>query len=228
MRNPSGAMSPAQPPRATRHVEQRVIVGVITTATTATSISSTNTADLAPFLSALDSLLDLPLGLDSGVSDSLLAVAPHQDTGDLDDADDAEEEVDGGEQVVLGLDDEAPAGPDDTRGRQGAVLLQGELLGRASEVGDTGDDEGPLHDGRPEVHRLEADGAVPHAPEPADLGGGLLLGADGGLPPAAPLLSLLAAEGLLEARGAGEGLSGLGSGRGGREERAGCPGEGGS
>lgn len=84
-----------------------------------------------------------------------------------------------------------------------------------------------LHDGRPEVHRLEADGAVPHALEPADLLGGLLLSAGGGLPPAAPLLSLLAAECLLEARGAREGLSGLGCGGGGGEERAGCPGEGG-
>lgn len=84
-----------------------------------------------------------------------------------------------------------------------------------------------LHDRGPEVHRLEADGAVPHALEPADLGGGLLLSAGGGLPPAAALLSLLAAEGLLEAGGAREGLSGLSSGGGGREERAGCPGEGG-
>lgn len=120
---------------------------IITTATTASSFSLTNTADLAPLLSALDSLLDLLLGLNSGVSDSLvivLAVAPHQDAGDLDDSDDAEEEVDGGEQVVLGLDDEAPAGPDETRGGQGAVLLQGELLGGAGEVGDTGEDKGPL------------------------------------------------------------------------------------
>lgn len=77
------------------------------------------------------------------------------------------------------------------------------------------------------MHRLEADGAVPHALEPAGLLGGLLLSAGGGLPPAAPLLSLLAAEGLLEARGAREGLSGLGCGGRGGEERAGSPGEGG-
>lgn len=140
---PASRKSPAQPPRATRYVEQRSIMRIITTAS---SFSSTNTAGFAPLLSALDSLLDLLLGLDSGVCDSLvlLAVAPHQDAGDLDDSDDAEEEVDGGEQVVLGLDDEAPAGPDETGGGQGAVLLQGELLGRAGEVGDTGEDEGPL------------------------------------------------------------------------------------
>lgn len=84
-----------------------------------------------------------------------------------------------------------------------------------------------LHYWRPEVHRLEADGAVPHALEPADLLGGLLLSARGGLPPAAPLLSLLAAECLLKSGGAREGLSGLGSCGGRGEERAGCPGEGG-
>lgn len=102
---------------------------------------------MAPLLSALDGLLGLVLGLADGVGDGLdvfLAAAPGQDAGDLDDADDAEEEVDGGEQVVLGLDDEAPARPDEAGGRQGAVLLQRELLGRAAEVGDAGEDEGPL------------------------------------------------------------------------------------
>ena len=102
---------------------------------------------MTALLSALHSLLGLVLDLSDGISNALvllLAVAPHHDAGDLDDADDAEEEVDGCEQVVLGLDDEAPAGPDEARGRQGAVLLQRELLGRAGEVGDTGEDEGPL------------------------------------------------------------------------------------
>lgn len=101
------------------------------------------TTDSAPLLSALDSLLDLVLGL-LNHSLVLLAAAPHHDAGDLDDSDDAEEEVDGGEQVVLGLDDEAPARPDEARSRQGAVLLQRELLGRATEVRDAGEDEGPL------------------------------------------------------------------------------------
>lgn len=48
-------------------------------------------------------------------------------------------------QVVLGLDDQAPAGPDDTGGRQGGVLGEGELLGGTGKVGDTGEDESPLY-----------------------------------------------------------------------------------
>lgn len=97
-------------------------------------------------LSALDGLLGLVLDLADLVGEGLvlLALAPQQDAGDLDDADDAEEEVDGGEQVVLGLDDEAPARPDDAGSGQGAVLLQRELLGRAAEVGYAGEDDGPL------------------------------------------------------------------------------------
>jgi hypothetical protein len=75
-----------------------------------------------------------------------------------------------GLQVVLGGDDEAPPRPDQTGGREGTVLGEGQLLGRAREVGDAGQDERPLHDGGPEVHRLEADGAVPHAREPGLLG----------------------------------------------------------
>lgn len=73
-----------------------------------------------------------------------------------------------------------------------------------------------LHDGRPEVNRLEADGAIPHPLEPA-LGGGALGG--GGLPPAAS--PLLPAEGAAEGSRAGEGLAGLGGGRCGGEERPG-------
>jgi len=147
LRNPP-ATSPAHPLRAARYVERRAATRIATT--TASSFPSAP-ADLAPLLSGLDSVLDLVLGLDGGVSDSLdvlLAVAPRQDAGDLDDADDAEEEVDGGEQVVLGLDDEAPARPDEAGGSQGAVLLQRELLGRAGEVGDAGEDEGPLCEDR--------------------------------------------------------------------------------
>ena len=97
-----------------------------------------------PFLnSALDLVLDLVLDL---LHDALVlqALAVHEDAGALDDADDAEEEVDGGEEVVLGGDDEAPARPDQAGGRQGAVLLQGEVLGGAGEVGHAGEDEGPL------------------------------------------------------------------------------------
>ena len=47
-------------------------------------------------------------------------------------------------QVVLGLDDHAPARPDEAGAGQGEVLGEGELLGRAGEVGDAGEDEGPL------------------------------------------------------------------------------------
>lgn len=94
-------------------------------------------------LRALHGVLDLVLDL---FGDGLVVLArlPEEDAGDLDDADDAEEEVDGGQQVVLGLDDEAPAGPDEAGGGQGTVLGEGEFLGGAGEVGDAGEDEGPL------------------------------------------------------------------------------------
>lgn len=49
-------------------------------------------------------------------------------------------------QVVLGLDNQTPSGPDDTRASQGNVLGDGELLSRAREVGDAGKDEAPLLD----------------------------------------------------------------------------------
>jgi hypothetical protein len=47
-------------------------------------------------------------------------------------------------QIVLGLDDEAPAGPDDTGRGQSKVLGDGELLYGTGEVRDAGEDEGPL------------------------------------------------------------------------------------
>jgi hypothetical protein len=47
-------------------------------------------------------------------------------------------------QVVLRLDNEAPASPDDTGAGQGEVLSEGELLGGTSEIGDTGKDKSPL------------------------------------------------------------------------------------
>lgn len=162
-------MSPAYPPRAAGYVERQAVfcttVVIIITGVSSCSLS-TATTDLAPLLSALDGLLDLVLGLADSLGDSLvvvlLAAAPHHDAGDLDDADDAEEEVDGGEQVVLGLDDEAPARPDEARGRQGAVLLQGELLGRATEVGDAGEDEGPLSNWKKRQRKAEGIGARRH------------------------------------------------------------------
>lgn len=84
----------------------------------------------------------------------------------MNETDDSEEEVDSGKEVVLGLDDHAPASPDETGAGQGKVLGEGELLGGACEVGDTGKDESPLHDRSPEVHSLDADLALPHALEP--------------------------------------------------------------
>lgn len=106
------------------------------------------------------------------------------DSGDLDEADDAEEEVDGGEEVVLGLDDQAPSGPDEAGAGQGKVLSERELLDGARKVGDAGDDESPLHDRSPEMHSLEANLALPHSVEPALL---LRLGAGAGALPAAAL-----------------------------------------
>lgn len=47
-------------------------------------------------------------------------------------------------QVVLGLDDEAPASPDNTGAGQGQVLGEGEVLNGTSEIGDTGEDKSPL------------------------------------------------------------------------------------
>lgn len=75
---------------------------------------------------------------------ALDATLPVQDTRDLHHTDAAEEEVDGGEQVVLWLDDETPAGPDGTGGGQGGILCEGELLRWAVEVGDTCDNKSPL------------------------------------------------------------------------------------
>lgn len=73
-----------------------------------------------------------------------LARPVNQDPADLDDTHDTEEEVDGGQQHVLGLDDQAPTGPDEARGGQGAVLGEGELLGGTGKVRDTGENESPL------------------------------------------------------------------------------------
>lgn len=170
----------------------------------------------------------------------------NENPADLDDTHDTEEEVDGGEQHVLGLDNEAPTGPDEAGGGQGAVLGEREFLGGAGKVGDTGEDESPLrssvecqqfglkklselligkpylHYGRPEMHRLETNRAIPHALEPAGLGSGLIPSSSA-LPPLAPLL---AAVYLTERRGAGKGLTGLEGGGGRGEERPGGAGKG--
>jgi hypothetical protein len=67
-----------------------------------------------------------------------------ENSSDLDNTNHSEEEVDSSEEVVLGLDDEAPTSPDDTGASKGKVLGEGELLGRTSEIGDTGKDKSPL------------------------------------------------------------------------------------
>jgi len=47
-------------------------------------------------------------------------------------------------QHVPGSNDHAPTGPDGAGSHEGTVLCEGELFGRALEVGYTGDDETPL------------------------------------------------------------------------------------
>lgn len=79
----------------------------------------------------------------------LLRGIVHGNAGQLCDADATKEKVDGGKEVVLRGDDEAPARPDGAGGGEGGVLGQGELVGRAGEVTDSGEDEGPFHDGSP-------------------------------------------------------------------------------
>lgn len=48
-------------------------------------------------------------------------------------------------QVVLRLDDQAPASPDETCAGQGKVLRKGELLNGTGKVGNAGNDEAPLY-----------------------------------------------------------------------------------
>lgn len=146
-------------------------------------------------LRRLDSILDLLNLLLNGRQDGvLLRSLVHENSGDLDGADNAEEEVYGSQKVVLGRDDQAPAGPDEARCRQGGVLGQRQLLCWSEEVGYTGKDDGPLHDGSPEMHRLDTDGAVPQALEEARVGLSLRSGA-ALPPPAGMLLPLLLTEG---------------------------------
>lgn len=77
-------------------------------------------------------------------------------------------------QIVLRLDNQTPPRPDQSRSSQGTVLRKRQLLRRTGKIRNTGQHDRPLHDGRPEVHRLEADGAVPHALEEPGLGRGAL------------------------------------------------------
>ena len=94
-------------------------------------------------LNSADVLVGLLLGsLDSSVV--LLVGVVNEDAGGLGSADAEEQEVDGGEEQVARLDDEAPASPDQTGGGQGGVLGEGEVLCGTGEVGGTGEDETPL------------------------------------------------------------------------------------
>jgi glutamine cyclotransferase len=54
--------------------------------------------------------------------------------------------VAGSVQIVLGLDDQAPTGPDETSASQGKVLGKGQLFGGTGKVGNTGNNESPLTD----------------------------------------------------------------------------------
>jgi len=53
----------------------------------------------------------------------------------------SDKQVDGEERVVLGDDDERVSGPDQAGGGQGDVLRQGQVLGRAGQITDTGTDK---------------------------------------------------------------------------------------
>lgn len=50
----------------------------------------------------------------------------------------------GGARIVFGLDDQAPAGPDQTRGGQRHILVHRKILDGAVEVADARDHYAPL------------------------------------------------------------------------------------
>lgn len=74
----------------------------------------------------------------------LLAGVVEEDTSGLGGANAEEEEVDGGEEQVARLDDEAPTSPDQTSGSKSSVLGERKVLCGTSKVGGTGEDETPL------------------------------------------------------------------------------------
>ena len=92
------------------------------------------------------SILDLVLGLGRGPLQRAVVAG---DAGQLGDADAGEEEVDGGQQQVLGPDDEAPPRPDHARRRQRRVLRHRELLRRPREIRYPRYYERPFHHGGP-------------------------------------------------------------------------------
>lgn len=150
---------------------------------------------LDSLLDILGSLLDVLLNIVGNVLGAFFLVElVHGDSGNLGETDETEEEVDGSEEIVLGLNDQAPPGPDETGASEGKVLGSRELLDGTGEIGDTGEDKSPLHDGSPEMDSLQANLTLPHALEPRLL---LLLSAIGTLPPATASLVELLAESLL-------------------------------
>lgn len=62
------------------------------------------------------------------------AASPQHNPGNLGGAGEEEEEVDGSEEDVLGTDDEAPAGPDETGGHESGIGVEGELRSGAGKV----------------------------------------------------------------------------------------------
>lgn len=98
-----------------------------------------------------------------------MAIVVRDDAGDLDDADEAEEEVDSCEQDVFWLNDQAPASPDQAGSSEGDVLGKRELLGRTVKVSDACNDNCPLHDRSPEMNSLDPNRTIPHPLEPANL-----------------------------------------------------------
>jgi hypothetical protein len=70
----------------------------------------------------------------------------HEDASGLGGADAEEEEVDRSQEKVAGLDDEAPASPDQAGGSQSGVLGEREVLCGTSEIGSTCEDETPLRE----------------------------------------------------------------------------------
>jgi len=103
---------------------------------------------------------------------AFLGVVVGDNTGDLDNADETEEEVDGCEQDVSRLDDQAPTSPDQAGTCESNILCEGELFSRTIKVSDACNNERPLHDGSPEMHSLEANRTIPHPLKPAPLRSG--------------------------------------------------------
>lgn len=130
------------------------------------------TSHPSPFPLRLNSFLDfvsylfkllldlLALGLGLALC-ALQAILIHQYPSRLCRTGEEQEEVYGGEEDVLGPDDEAPTRPDEAGSHECSVRVEGKLGRGASEVRGTGDDDTPFHYGSPEMHRLRTNRALP-------------------------------------------------------------------